>query len=236
MGRAVSAYVRGVATVALVDAMLIGLVLVVLGVPLAVPLIVLTFLAAFFPIIGAVLAGVAAVLVALVANGVGDRASSSAAAIIAVQQIEGNVLYPLVVGRRLSLHPVAVLLALTAGGMLGGVAGAFLAVPVAAVGAAMLEFSREHRRASTPVVLPDRAVAAELVARLPPAVRTERPGTRGPSPKRAGSGAPPRSVAASRSAIAGPCLKPWPEPPPSSHTDGCSGWRAAMKWPSGVSS
>jgi predicted PurR-regulated permease PerM len=148
-----STYVRGVAIIALVDAVLIGIALVVLGVPLAVPLIVLTFLAAFFPIVGAVLAGVAAVLVALVAKGI-VTAVVIAAAIVAVQQIEGNVLYPVVVGRRLSLHPVAILLALTAGGLLGGIAGAFLAVPVAAVGAAVLEFSRERQARSTPVVLP----------------------------------------------------------------------------------
>jgi putative heme transporter len=150
-----SAYVRGIAIVAFVDAALIGLALVVLGVPLAVPLVVLTFLAAFFPIVGAVLAGVAAVLVALVANGF-ITALVIAGVIIAVQQLEGNVLYPMVVGRRLSLHPVAILLALTAGGLLGGVAGAFLAVPVAAVGAAILQFTREHQARTTPVVLPDR--------------------------------------------------------------------------------
>ena len=86
------------------------------------------------------------------------------------------MLYPVVVGRRLSLHPVAVLLALTAGGLLGGVAGAFLSVPLAAVGAALLELMREHQARSTPVVLPDQ------LERLPPAVRTERPGTRVPSP------------------------------------------------------
>jgi predicted PurR-regulated permease PerM len=171
-----SAYVRGVVIVALVDATLIGLVLTVLGVPLTLPLVVLTFLAAFFPIVGAVLAGVAAVLVALVANGF-VTALIVGAAIVAVQQLESNVLYPVVVGRRLSLHPVAVLLALTAGGLLGGVAGAFLSVPVAAVGAALLELARELRARSTPVVLPEGGQGE----RLPPAVRTERPGTRAPS-------------------------------------------------------
>jgi predicted PurR-regulated permease PerM len=166
-----SAYVRGVIFVALVDAVLIGLALVVFGVPLAVPLIVLTFVAAFFPIIGAVLAGVAAILVALVANGL-PTALAIAVVIVAVQQIEGNVLYPLVVGRRLSLHPVAVLLALTAGGILGGVAGAFLAVPLAAVAAAVLEFRREIQDRTTPVVLPDH-VATNLTSTAPPG-RAER--------------------------------------------------------------
>ena len=66
-------------------------------------------------------------------------------AIVAVQQLEGNVFYPIVVGRRLRLHPVAILLALTAGGVLAGVAGAFLAIPVAAVVSAVLDYMRTHR-------------------------------------------------------------------------------------------
>ncbi len=105
----------------------------------------LTFLAAFFPIIGSVLAGAAAVLVALVSGGVVD-AAIVLAAIIGVQQLEGNVFYPMVVGKRLQLHPVAILLALTAGGVLAGVAGAFLAIPVAAVTSAVLDYMRTRRR------------------------------------------------------------------------------------------
>jgi putative heme transporter len=139
-----TAYMRGAALVALVDAVLIGLALAIVGVPLALPLAVITFLAAFFPIVGAFLAGAAAVLVALVANGLG-AAAIILVAVIVVQQLEGNVLYPVVVGRRLRLHPVAMLLALTAGGVLAGVAGAFLAVPVAAVAAAILEYARSDQ-------------------------------------------------------------------------------------------
>ena len=123
---------QGVFLVATLDAVLIGIVLVLVGVPIALPLIVLTFIAAFFPIIGSVMAGAAATLVALVSGGVVD-AAIVLAAIIAIQQLEGNVFYPMVVGKRLQLHPVAILLALTAGGVLAGVAGAFLAIPVAAV-------------------------------------------------------------------------------------------------------
>jgi predicted PurR-regulated permease PerM len=66
---------------------------------------------------------------------------------VIVQQLEGNVFYPIVVGKRLRLHPVAILLALTAGGVLAGVAGAFLAIPVAAVVSAVLDFTRKHRAA-----------------------------------------------------------------------------------------
>ena len=84
--------------------MLIGIVLLVVGVPLALPLIVLTWLAAFFPIIGAIVAGAAAVLVALVANGP-TEALIVLVAIIVVQQVEGNVLYPVVVGPRLQPAP-----------------------------------------------------------------------------------------------------------------------------------
>jgi predicted PurR-regulated permease PerM len=141
---ALAAYVQGVFLVATIDAVLIGAMLLILGVPIAFPLIVLTFLAAFFPIVGSVLAGAAATLVALVANGVVD-AVVVLGWIIVVQQLEGNVFYPVVVGRRLKLHPVAILLALTAGGVLAGVAGAFLAIPVAAVTSAVLDYMRKER-------------------------------------------------------------------------------------------
>jgi putative heme transporter len=141
---ALSAYVQGVFLVATVDAVLIGAALLIVGVPVAVPLIVLTFVAAFFPVVGAFVAGAAAVLVALVANGVG-AALVILAVIVAVQQLEGNVFYPVVVGRKLQLHPVGILLALTAGGVLAGVVGAFLAVPIAAVTGAVLHYTRERR-------------------------------------------------------------------------------------------
>jgi predicted PurR-regulated permease PerM len=141
---ALATYVQGVFLVATIDAMLIGVVLLLVGVPIALPLIVLTFLAAFFPIVGAVLAGAAATLVALVSGGLVD-AAIVLAAIIAVQQLEGNVFYPMVVGKQLQLHPIAILLALTAGGVLAGVAGAFLAIPVAAVISAVLDYWRNDR-------------------------------------------------------------------------------------------
>jgi putative heme transporter len=141
-----SAYVQGVLLVATIDAVLIGAGLLILGVPVAMPLIVLTFLAAFFPIVGAFVAGAAAVLVALVANGLAT-ALVILGIIVLVQQLEGNVFYPIVVGRKLALHPVGILLALTVGGVLAGVAGAFLAMPVVAVSGAVLHFMRERREA-----------------------------------------------------------------------------------------
>ena len=142
--QALATYVQGVFLVATIDAVLIGIALLAVGVPIAFPLIVLTFLAAFFPVVGSIVAGVACVLVALVGNGPG-AALIVLLAIVAVQQLEGNVFYPVVVGKRLRLHPVAILLALTAGGVLAGVAGAFLAIPVAAVVSAVLDYMRERR-------------------------------------------------------------------------------------------
>jgi len=143
---ALSAYVQGVFLVATIDAVLIGAALLIVGVPVAMPLIVLTFVGAFFPVVGAFVAGAAAVLVALVANGLG-AALVILAVIVAVQQLEGNVFYPIVVGRKLQLHPVAILLGLTAGGVLAGIVGAFLAVPLVAVGGTILNYMRERREA-----------------------------------------------------------------------------------------
>lgn len=152
---ALSSYIRAVFVVATIDAVFIGAALLILGVPIALPLIVLTFLAAFFPILGATVAGAAAVLVTLVSNGM-LAAAVMLAVILLVQQLEGNVLYPIIVGRRLRLHPVAMLLALTTGGVLAGVAGAFLAGPVVSVASAVLEFVQERRaeREQSAVVTP----------------------------------------------------------------------------------
>lgn len=125
-------YVRGTATVAFVDALGIGIVLAILQVPLALPLAVLVFLLAFIPIVGATLAGALATLVALVAN---DLVSAAIvlAAVIVVNQLEGNFLQPVVMGRSLKLHALVILIALTIGTVLGGIVGAVLSVPVAAV-------------------------------------------------------------------------------------------------------
>lgn len=134
-------YVRGSAIVGAFDATLLAVVLLLLGVPLVVSLAVLTFFAAFFPIIGGTVAGVVAALVALATEGIVD-ALIVTAAIIVIQQVEGNVLQPLVMGRVLRLHPVVIILALTAGATLAGIIGAFLAVPVAAVGVAAGKYLR----------------------------------------------------------------------------------------------
>jgi putative heme transporter len=142
--RTLGSYVRGTAFVALVDAVLIGGALFILGVPLALPLTLITFFGGFFPLIGATVAGIIATLVALAGSGVAD-ALFIGGWVIVVQQVEGHVLQPVVMGRAVRLHPVVILLALTAGALLGGVAGAFLAVPTTAVGSAIGNYLRKAR-------------------------------------------------------------------------------------------
>lgn len=137
-------YVRGIAFVATVDALFIGLGLALLGVPLVLPLATLTFAAAFIPFVGAIAAGLAAALVALVANGVAT-ALIVLGIVVLVQQVEGNLLYPLVVGRSVQLHPVAILFALGTGAVLAGIIGALVAVPFAAVIAAAIPIARGRR-------------------------------------------------------------------------------------------
>ncbi|WNG93091.1 AI-2E family transporter [Mycobacterium sp. ITM-2016-00318] len=124
-------YVRATFLVALVDAIGIGTGLAIMAVPLALPLASLVFLGAFIPLIGAVIAGFLAVVVALLAKGF-VYALITLALIIAVQQLEGHVLQPLVMGRAVSVHPLAVVLAIAAGSVLAGIVGALLAVPIVA--------------------------------------------------------------------------------------------------------
>lgn len=136
-------FIRTQALVSLIDAVLIGAGLVILGVPLAMVLAVLTFIGGFIPIVGAFVAGALAVLVALVGNGL-TTALIVLGIILAVQQLEGNVLQPILQSRSMQLHAVVVLLAVTAGGSLFGIVGAFLAVPVAAIVAVVLRYVSEQ--------------------------------------------------------------------------------------------
>ena len=124
-------YFQGQLLVAVIDAFFIGLGLVILGVPLAIPLGVLVLFGALFPIVGAIVSGGVAVLVALATQGFGT-ALAVLAIVIGVQQLEGNLLQPIILGRATSLHPLAVIAALTIGASLLGVLGAFIAVPIAA--------------------------------------------------------------------------------------------------------
>lgn len=124
-------YMRATFLVALVDAVGIGTGLAIMGIPLALPLASLVFMGAFVPLVGAVVAGFVAVVVALLAKGF-VYALITLGLIIAVQQLEGHVLQPLVMGRAVSIHPLAVVLAIAGGGVLAGIVGALLAVPTVA--------------------------------------------------------------------------------------------------------
>jgi predicted PurR-regulated permease PerM len=148
---ALAGYIRGIALVGLVDAILIGIALAIIGVPLVVPLMIITFFAAFVPLIGAFLAGLVAVLIALVAGGLVD-ALLVLAAIVAVQQIEGHLLYPVLMARTVHLHPAVIVVALAAGGVLGGIVGVFLAVPVAGVLSVVLEYARGRPPPDSPLL------------------------------------------------------------------------------------
>ncbi len=135
-------YVRGVTTVALFDAVLIGGGLALLGVPIAGALTVLVFLAAFIPIAGAWVSGVICVAVALAGNGV-TTALVVVVLVLAVQQVESLVLNPIVYRNRVNLHPVVTLGAVTAGGVLAGIIGALIAVPFVALVWAIVD-ERDH--------------------------------------------------------------------------------------------
>jgi predicted PurR-regulated permease PerM len=127
------AYVRATVLVAFIDAVGIGLALVLLDVQFAFPLAALVFLGAFVPIVGATLSGTVAVLIALVDDGGVVKALLVLAAVIVVQQVEGHVLQPLIMGKAVAIHPLAVIVAIAAGAVLAGIVGALVAVPLVAV-------------------------------------------------------------------------------------------------------
>lgn len=129
---ALGGYVRGTTIIALVDSVFIGVAMVILHVPLAIPLAILVFIGAYIPLIGATATGIIAALVTLVTNGLGP-AIVVVIVVVAVQQIEGNFLSPFVMGRSIKLNGLVVLLALTAGTILGGIFGTLISVPAAAV-------------------------------------------------------------------------------------------------------
>ncbi|WP_246265439.1 AI-2E family transporter [Acrocarpospora pleiomorpha] len=130
--RTLSHYVLGTVAVAAVHGLIIGVVLAGMRVPLWAPLAVLVFLASFIPIVGIFFAGAIATLVVFGAQG-WVYALVFVGILIVEQQLENHVLQPLIVGRALEFHPLAIILVLAVGGVLGGIAGAAVAVPVAAV-------------------------------------------------------------------------------------------------------
>lgn len=140
--RSLGGYIRAQAVVSAVDALCIGVGLYFIGVPMALALAIITFVAGFIPIVGAVSAGALAVLIALVSLGV-PEALITLVLIVAVQQLEGNVLSPMLQSKAMNLHPVIVLVSVTVGGGLFNIAGAFLAVPMAAMIAVAFRYSQD---------------------------------------------------------------------------------------------
>ncbi|MCX4747014.1 AI-2E family transporter [Kitasatospora sp. NBC_01287] len=128
-----TAYVRGTVFVAFIDALCIGIGIQLLGVPLAMPLAVIIFLGAFVPLVGALVTGTLAVLIALVTSHSLYTPLMVLVVLIAVQQIEGHLLQPLILGRAVRVHPLGVVLGVAAGSIIGGIGGAIVAVPLIAV-------------------------------------------------------------------------------------------------------
>ncbi|MFC7305187.1 AI-2E family transporter [Streptomyces monticola] len=169
--RTLTAYVRGTVIVALIDAIFIGIGIYFLDVPMAVPLAVFIFLFAFIPLVGAVISGALAVVVALVTQGV-FTALMALIVVLAVQQIEGHVLQPFILGRAVRVHPLAVVLSVAAGGMVGGIGGAVVAVPLVAVANTVVgylrAYSQEQALRQSPA--PHGATAIEVAPVDPPPV------------------------------------------------------------------
>jgi predicted PurR-regulated permease PerM len=127
-----TAFVRATIIVAAVDAIGISLGAAIIGLPLVSAIGILVFVGAFIPVVGALVSGIVAVLVALVAKGP-VVAIVMLAVVIGVQQLEAHVLQPFLLGRAVSVHPLAVILAIATGVVIAGIVGALIAVPTAAV-------------------------------------------------------------------------------------------------------
>lgn len=146
---ALGQYVWSQAAVAAVDGIFIGLGVWLLGVPFALPITVLTFFGGFVPIVGAFVAGSVAVLVALVSNGVWTAVAVLVVVLI-VQQLEGNVMQPILVGKTMKIHPAITIGVVALGGTLFGIVGAFLAVPAVATVQVIARYVREQLQALPP--------------------------------------------------------------------------------------
>jgi len=129
---AVVYYMRGTVAVAAIHAIVVGLALWIMGAPLVIPLAVLVFVAAFVPLVGLLVAGTLAIVVTLATKGWID-AIILLGVLIIEDQLEAHLLQPQVVGRVIRLHPLAVILSLAVGGVLAGIPGAVVAIPVVAV-------------------------------------------------------------------------------------------------------
>ncbi|MBM9619596.1 AI-2E family transporter [Streptomyces zhihengii] len=178
--RTLTAYVRGTVLVALIDAIFIGLGIWFLDVPMAVPLAVFIFLFAFIPLVGAVISGALAVVVGLVTQGV-FTALMVLVVVLAVQQIEGHVLQPFILGRAVRVHPLAVVLSVAAGGLIAGIGGAVVAVPLVAVTNTVVGYLRAYSQEQSlrRMPPPHGATALDTAPVPPPAVAA------GPEPETA---------------------------------------------------
>lgn len=143
--RTLTLYVRGTVLVALIDAIFIGMGIFFLGVPMAVPLAVVIFLCSFVPLVGAVASGAVAMIVALVTEGPFTMLMVLVV-VLAVQQLEGHVLQPFILGRAVRVHPLAVVLAVAAGSLVAGIGGAVVSVPLVAVTNTVVGYLRAHAR------------------------------------------------------------------------------------------
>ncbi|MFF4922290.1 MULTISPECIES: AI-2E family transporter [unclassified Kitasatospora] len=145
-----TAYVRGTVCVAFIDALCIGIGVDLLGVPLALPLAVIIFLGAFVPLVGALITGTVAVLIALVTQGPWT-ALMVLVVLVAVMQVESHILQPLILGRAVRVHPLGVVLGVAAGGIIGGIGGAVVAVPLIAVTNTVVAHLRRRNEAGQAV-------------------------------------------------------------------------------------
>jgi predicted PurR-regulated permease PerM len=186
-----ASYVRVQMVVAAVDAVGIGVGAAVIGVPLALPLGVLVFLGSFIPIVGALATGCVAVLLALVANG-WVNALVMLAIVLLVQQVEGHILQPLIMGPAVALHPLAVVLAVAGGTLLAGIPGALFSVPLLAVLNTSVRYIAQRAWEYDPVVAREGWPGGAVIS--------------GPAEER-GAPAPPASTPGPSAAAAAPALQ-----------------------------
>ncbi|GAA1764106.1 AI-2E family transporter [Luedemannella helvata] len=172
--RTLVSYVRATVLVAFIDAVGIGLALVILRVDFWLPLAALVFLGSFIPVIGATISGAVASLVALVTNG-WVTALLVLGSVILVQQLEGHVLQPLIMGRAVSIHPLAVIVAIAMGGVVAGIIGALVAVPLVAVLNTAVRVLAAHRHGAQGGMAHDRADPGDDGLAVPPPASPEGP-------------------------------------------------------------
>lgn len=143
--RTLTAYMRSLVLLAALNALAMVPVMMLVGMPLVVPMAVLLFLGSLVPLIGIIVAGVVVALIALVANGL-TSAIIVIVALILIIQLFGNLLNPIILGKAVDIHPLAILVSVTAGTLVAGIFGAFVAVPLVAVINNVAHAIREHHR------------------------------------------------------------------------------------------